>query len=196
MPKIHLKNQCPRPARHKHTHTHTCHCQPFSDCPHTHTQPPIQIHIFTHMPLNHILTPNHPSKYTYSHICHYQPPHIPLEFHCQPLLPQPPYLLCIFTHIPVCQPLLPLISCLLSCPLASCLPFIFFLFGYTSMVFLFSKQYIREIIGESQKIVEQVNSNYNNTSLALSCRHIYSKFINIFSNKNIVLFLTKYRHIH
>ena len=67
----------PHPTTHPNTHIHT-----YATTPHTHTQPPIQIHIFTHMPL--------PAPYL---LCIFT--HIPLEFHCQPLLPQPPYLLCI-----------------------------------------------------------------------------------------------------
>ena len=161
----------PHPTTHPNTHIHT-----YATKPHTHTQPPIQIHIFTYMPLP---APSYPTRIPLPASLASAP--LPsLHIHTYPSL-----------SASLASSLLPLVlpSCLLSC-------FFFFLFGYTSMVFLFSKQYIREIIVESQKIVEQVNSNYNNTSLALSCRHIYSKFINIFSNKNIVLFLTKYRHIH
>ena len=66
------------------------------------------------------------------------------------------------------------------------------------VVFKFSKTKNRRVfIVKSQNVVDQANSNPNNTNLTLSRRHI-----NFFSskltegNKTHTLFLTRYRHIH
>ena len=66
------------------------------------------------------------------------------------------------------------------------------------VVLKFSKTKNRRVlIDKSQNVVDQANSNPNNTNLTLSRRHI-----NFFSskltegNKTHTLFLTRYRHIH